>query len=359
VTDVTDEAPAEFAGTQVPSTGARTATGRTFGNDDPSLRHQWHPVARIDEIGPDPLRVELCGEALVVARLADGIAVLPDVCPHRYAPLSAGRVVDGQLQCPYHGWQFDASGRCRFIPALGRDATVSSRSHLVPPKIVERHGLVFACLAPDGDPPLLDLPEWGAPGVTAVWLPAVTIRCGAAQIIDNFLDFTHFPFVHAGTFGTDEDAHIGDYEVERTPQGLRVRYEHVIENGEDPGVATGERPLLQPRLMEYTYLAPFAARLRIVTPMTGVENTIGFWATPHGRDTCTARTVLLRNDLDGPDDPRARTVADYEMKVLAEDVWMVEQLPSTRIPLDLPAQAHTRADRITVEMRRLLADLAG
>ena len=63
--------------------------------------------------------------------------------------------------------------------------------------------------------------------------------------------------------------------------------------------------------------------------------------------------------LTGPTKTRigGRTARDYEFKVLTEDVWMLEQLPSTSLPLDLPAQAHTRADRITVEMRRLLAAL--
>ena len=66
MTDVTDEA-AELTQTDGVRAAARPEAGRTFGNDDPSLRHQWHPVARVDEIGPDPVRVELCGEALRAA----------------------------------------------------------------------------------------------------------------------------------------------------------------------------------------------------------------------------------------------------------------------------------------------------
>ena len=65
--------------------------------------------------------------------------------------------------------------------------------------------------------------------------------------------------------------------------------------------------------------------------------------------------ALLRNDVTSPDEPAAIAARDYEYGVLVEDVWMLERLPTTSLPLDLPAQAHTRADRITVEMRRLLA----
>ena len=226
----------------------------------------------------------------------------------------------------------------------------------------EAFDLVFVRLEPPdaADPDdWLDAPEWGAPGIVAVWLPEVDARCGAAQLIDNFLDFGHFPFVHAGTFGADEDAAVGDYDVQRRGASLRVRYEHVIENGEDPGVATGERLLVQPRVMEYAFSAPFAARLRLELPLTGVENTILLWASPTDADHTRIFSVLLRNDITDPTGPEALAATAYEMSVLREDLVLLEQLPTTALPLDLPAQAHTRADRITVELRRILASLPG
>lgn len=331
-------------------------TGRSIANDHPSLRRHWHPVALSSEIGTEPTRVVVCGEPLVVARLADGVAVLPDRCPHRNAPLSAGRVVDGHLECPYHGWRFGADGGCRFIPALGEGATLPPKAHIPAPSVREAYGMVLVCLEPAADEaPLLAVPEWDAPGIVPVWLPVVEVRGGGAQLLDNFLDFTHFPFIHAGTFGAGEDALVHDYEVERDDVSLKVRYEHVVENSEDPLVATGEHPLLQPRVMEYTFRVPFAGRLRLELPLTGVENTILFWAAPIDADHSRVFCALLRNDVTSPDEPAALAARDYELKVLTEDVWMLEQLPTTSLPLDLPAQAHTRADRITVEMRRLLA----
>ena len=345
-----------------PATPGSSSAGRAIANDHPALRRHWHPVALLAEVTEEPRRVVVCGEALVVARLDDGVAVLPDVCPHRYAPLSAGTVVHGQLQCPYHGWRFTSDGACRHIPALGDGASLPPRADLVAPEVCEAFDLLFVRLeppAPDDPAAWLDVPEWGAPGVVPVWLPVVEARCGSAQLIDNFLDFGHFPFVHAGTFGASEDAAIGDYEVERAGASLRVRYEHVIENGEDPGVASGERPLLQPRTMEYGYAAPFAARLRLELPMTGVENTILLWATPVDADHTRIFTVLLRNDVDSAGSAEALAAARYEMSVLQEDLHLLELLPSTSLPLDLPAQAHTRADRITVEMRRILTSVVG
>jgi phenylpropionate dioxygenase-like ring-hydroxylating dioxygenase large terminal subunit len=335
------------------------ATTSSIGNDHRALRRHWLPIARVDDVSEVPARVILCGERLVLARLADGVAVLPDMCPHRFAPLSQGQVVDGELQCPYHGWRFGADGACTAIPALGPGAALPPKADLVAPAVREAYGLVFVRLEPGptgaSDAPMLEVPEWGRPGIVPVWLPVVASRAGGAQLLDNFLDFGHFPFVHAGTFGSGEDRFVGDYDVESSETSLRVSYDHVVENTEDPGVATGERPLVQPRTMEYTFTVPFAGRLRLVLPLTGVENTIVFWASPVDADHSRIFCALLRNDVTSADQLEAVAAAEYERKVLEEDLWLLEQLPSTSLPLDLPAQAHTRADRITVEMRRLLA----
>jgi phenylpropionate dioxygenase-like ring-hydroxylating dioxygenase large terminal subunit len=81
-----------------------------------------------------PLAVTVGEHRLVVVRLRPGgpAAVFADRCPHRLVPLSAGTVADGRLRCAYHGWQFDADGRCVDLPSLGPDAAVPPRAHLDP-----------------------------------------------------------------------------------------------------------------------------------------------------------------------------------------------------------------------------------
>ena len=62
----------------------------------------------------------LLGQPLVVFRTTNGQpAVLEDRCAHRHAPLSAGRVCSGELECPYHGWRYGGSGEVKRVPALG------------------------------------------------------------------------------------------------------------------------------------------------------------------------------------------------------------------------------------------------
>ena len=322
-------------------------------NLDPALRAYWHPVARVDEVTGEPRRVVVLGEALVVVRLDGEAVVLADRCPHRNARFSDGTVVDGDLRCPYHGWRFDGGGRCTLIPALGPGAAAATLVQAPGPAVREVNGLVMVALDPPRHEPL-PIPEWGVPGTDPAWLPTLSVPIGAGQFVDNFLDFAHFPFVHDGTFGAGEDEHIDDYDVERLPNGLRVRYEHLINNHEDPLVATGEHPLLQPRIMEYTYRVPFSVRLRLEYPLASVENTIVAWAVPETAASTVLHQVLLRNDIDSPE--AAQSSVDYELRVLAEDLAVLEHLPDRDLPLHLPSQSHTRADRITVELRRLLRD---
>lgn len=325
-------------------------------NTSAGLRRGWLPVGMSGEFVVDqPVRAELCGDGLVVVRRDDKVDVFFDRCSHRNARLSDGRIVNGCIECPYHGWQFDSSGRCTHIPALGNSATVPPSAHLTPLRSVERYGLVWVSI----EEPVCDLPEisgWSDPGLQQIWLPPIVINAAAGQFVDNFLDFGHFPFVHAGTFGAGEDELITDYDVAKSSDGWSfvVDYPHTIHNNEDPLVATGEHPLVQPRHMTYSYTAPFNITLRLELPLTGMVNMLFTALQPMTNDTTRLYTVMLRNDCGTPE--KAQHAIDYEMAILTEDLKVIERLWDKTIPLEL-GQAHTRADKNTVEFRRIMQRL--
>jgi nitrite reductase/ring-hydroxylating ferredoxin subunit len=65
-----------------------------------------------------PVRVEAEDMGIVVIRTASGITAYEDVCPHAQWRLSGGEVINGRLECPGHGWEFDVStGGCVTVPA--------------------------------------------------------------------------------------------------------------------------------------------------------------------------------------------------------------------------------------------------
>ena len=333
---------------------------RMLANADAVLRRAWHPVARGNEVTTAPLRTRLLGDDWVVVRLpeppgATTLAAFLDRCPHRFAPLSAGTVDGSMLRCGYHGWCFDASGTCREIPALGDAEHIPPRAvATVPAGLAERHGMVF--LAPD--PPLtelLDIPEADDASFVHGTLEPITARVGAGLMIDNFLDMAHFPFVHAATIGTAESATF-ELAVERQDLGMRVHSRHPFPNREDPGVAAGIRPLLQERVLEYRYRAPFSICLRIDYVEAGGTNVLDFYVQPEDDETCRIYTTVHRNDLGGDEARLAECIA-FERKIVDEDLALQERYRDRRLPLDVTAEVHVKADRMTIELRRILADL--
>ena len=324
-------------------------------NTHPALRRAWHPVARCEDVGAAPVHVELLGEHWALVRLGGELRAFVDRCPHRRAPLTAGRVLDdGTLQCAYHGWRFGADGGCTLVPALGVGSPVPPRAVLGAAAGVREHaGIVW--LAPE-EPvtPAPTVADWGEPGLLVGLLPTVEASVSAGLMIDNFCDVAHFPFLHAGTFGTDEATELDEVAVVRDGWGFTVRHEHAFANREDSAVASGARPLVQTRRLTYRYCAPFTVTLRIDYVEAGGTNVIVFAVQPVDDSRCRLFTTLLRNDVDAAGMDAA---AAFELEVLGEDLALQERLPKT-MPLAVTAEVHTRADRMTLELRRVLADLA-
>ena len=82
------------------------------------LRNYWYPILRTEELPSErPVLLTVLGEDVAVWRDAAGRPqVVHDRCPHRGVRLSRGRILDGHLQCAFHGLRFDGTGRCTLIP---------------------------------------------------------------------------------------------------------------------------------------------------------------------------------------------------------------------------------------------------
>jgi vanillate O-demethylase monooxygenase subunit len=187
-------------------------------------------------------------------------------------------------------------------------------------------------------------------------LPEITTRGSAALLADNFLDMAHFPFVHAGTFGAEDARFVDPYEVSRDGFSSEVVITHAFSNREDPGVEAGIRPLVQQRRLTYRFTAPFTLSLRIEFLDAGGTNTIGFFLCPQDATTTRIYSTLWRNDLDGDVD-RMKEAIDFEIAVVEEDLQLQSRYETLSVPLDITEEVHTRVDKTTIEMRRILKDL--
>lgn len=156
----------------------------------PDVVRHFHPVLSARSLGKKPVRVELAGQAYVLFRDGSGRpAALVDTCPHRFSPLSKGRVAeDGRLQCPYHGWRFDAEGRGA-NPSQPELKHCDVRSF----QVVERWGYLWLA---HRDTPLSAFPELPAEGYVFGGSFSTLFRAPLHVALDNFSEDEHTPFVH-------------------------------------------------------------------------------------------------------------------------------------------------------------------
>jgi phenylpropionate dioxygenase-like ring-hydroxylating dioxygenase large terminal subunit len=328
-----------------------------FTNAHPALAEFWHAVALADDLGQAPAAVRLLGQGLVLARFGGAVSAFADECPHRRARLSAGELADGALQCPYHGWRFGGDGRCVQIPALEPTAPIPARAALRPAAAVaERDGLIWLALSP----PRAPRPDVGLtarrPGedIGTVRLPVVTVQANAAIMVDNFLDEAHFPFVHPATIGGAGPEPIPRADVVRAALSFTAVREHTFTNRTDPAVADGTRPAVQRRRMTYRYQAPLTATLLLEYLDAGTWQFLTFTATPEDERSCRIYRSVTGPGLAEPE--QAERTEKYEMTIFEEDLDLQRRaLSGLEFPLDISAELHTRADRVSVEFRRVLA----
>jgi len=111
------------------------------------LRNAWYIAAWADELREAPLARRICNDPIVLFQDRAGKpAALVDRCCHRSAPLRLGKIVDGGIQCGYHGLIFDASGHCVTIPGQ-RLIPENARVRSYP--VAEKNRLVWLWM---GDP---------------------------------------------------------------------------------------------------------------------------------------------------------------------------------------------------------------
>ena len=73
----------------------------------------WYVAEFSKELGEKPVQLRMLGRDFVLFRTESGEpACLSNVCPHRGSSLARGKCEAGTISCPFHGWQFDAGGRC-------------------------------------------------------------------------------------------------------------------------------------------------------------------------------------------------------------------------------------------------------
>jgi 5,5'-dehydrodivanillate O-demethylase oxygenase subunit len=162
------------------------------------LRRYWHPVATVPELDAEPvIAVRVLGENLALYRTEQGdLGLVAERCPHRGASLAYGIPEDDGLRCPYHGWKFDAVGRCLEQPAEPPESTFKHRVRIPAYPVQEMGGLIWAYLGPD-PAPLLPRYDLFVRDDVDREIGITRLPCNWLQIMENSLDPVHLEYLHS------------------------------------------------------------------------------------------------------------------------------------------------------------------
>ena len=315
-----------------------------------ALRDHWYVVAEGADVAAAPVAIRLLGVDLVLWRAPSGAIVgAPDRCPHREAPLSAGSVHDGCLVCPYHGWTFADDGRCVEVPSSGAGRPVPPAAHLATVGVQERYGLVWVCLGT----PASDVPTMAAdddPAYRRINSGVDVWATSATRMTDNFLDISHFPYVHLGTFGIPDKQDVPKIELGELDDDFHgYAYEVEVDN-EQGAASSGLDAKIITRRMTTGFDLPFTVRSTIHYE-TGLDHLILLCSTPIDDATSYFTFVIWRNDdFSVP----GEEVITFDRAIGAEDKVMLEQVKGV-LPLDQKATVSVQSDKASVEWRRRLA----
>lgn len=310
----------------------------------------WWPVALSHALRDQPLACLLHDTRLVLFRDENGgPGALPDRCPHRFAPLSAGKVRAGQIECPYHGWRFAADGRCTRVP--GSVLTTCSKPLLESLATRDAHGLVWVSLDNSLDQPVG--PAEQREPLDTFWITD-QVRCSLQDAAENFLDGFHTHFVHAGWIRRDTQRQRISVTVRSLADGVEALYS---EEGKQSGwisrLLEGSRGLSMGR-----FRLPGLAEIEYRDRQGALNLLVSAWIVPCGGEHLRlfARVATRRGWL--PAALKRRVLRRVFTTILRQDRDILEkvsentrrfrQLPAT--PLDGPQ------DLLGPSIRRMLED---
>ena len=176
--------------------------------DTPDLRrtgihpNHWYPLARSKALKQGKaIGVSFAGEPIVLVRTEGGaLFALEDRCAHRQVPLHAGVVRGERLQCGYHSWTYDSTGRCVNVPYLDDGKSLPNGVRSYPCR--EAYELIFVY---PGNPAMLEaaaFPDVSSHDDTHYKTRYLDrrVRCHYSFMHENLMDMNH-QFLHRRLMG--------------------------------------------------------------------------------------------------------------------------------------------------------------
>ena len=322
----------------------------------------WYPVGRSEDlVAAEPLRVQVLGLPFVAFRDSAGHAhVLSDTCIHRGGALSAGKVSGDHVVCPYHGWEYAGDGRCTRVPSLG-DKKPPARAKVDSYPVEERYGIVFAFLGdlPEAErPPIYDVEEYGTDGWKSE-LYILDVNCYYERSVENGLDPIHNEFVHPlqGAPMMSPEAQAKPVPVTEIPWGTKFFVPFPGKGDEDTTLAT-QRAGEPAGAAGSWHQGPnqLVTWIEFMMQEDGTRTAFHQYFFEQPIDDSHTRIFFLnvRNWL--LEDDKDATVRDVTMRIVEEDIGILEKLEPVRTPETNTKEVLVPGDHAVVRYRESLRD---
>jgi len=339
------------------------------------LKNAWYAAAFSDEVIDKPLSRTLIERKVALFRGEDGkVGMILDRCPHRFAPLSAGRQDGDTLECPYHGLRFNRAGECVYNPHSKTKGPL--RAADIPSwPVMERYGIIWFW---PGDPQQAD--ESSLPSIDFLDKPEeyalvkgrLHVRGHYELVVDNLLDLSHAAFIHpqfSGGANTPEE--ILAATSQRLERRARSIVNHRIRTGLGPSSAHVRLFGMDPAIpvesdLTMTWYPPAMLDFALGSWEMGQEREQGIHIpqlhiiTPETEFTSHYFFINGRNRRQGEPEVDKALLDFFDMAFARQDEPMIEMVQANMGavsdinelgPILLPT------DAAPVSARRMLADL--
>ncbi|ANY66670.1 (2Fe-2S)-binding protein [Paenibacillus sp. BIHB 4019] len=311
------------------------------------LYNEWHCVYLAADLQEEPKQIFILGERVVIYRTSAGVHAFKDLCIHRGAALSLGKVRDERLVCPYHAWEYNTAGECEKIPALPCGKTIPSKAKATVYHCKEHIGFIWVNIG-DESTPVVSFPEYAQAEYRTITAGPYHIQANAPRVIENFLDIAHLMFVHEGMLGDAEHAEIPAFDLDF----IDGRY------------ITSEIPIYQPNpdgrsrggYSDYVYeiLSPMTARFKKKAQDSKQEFSFFMSVVQEKEEQTKVFMLHARNyELDQSDEPYIQ----FLNIVMQQDIDVIESQKPELLPLDLQEEMHLKSDALSIAYRRWLRKL--
>ncbi|MET0382715.1 MAG: aromatic ring-hydroxylating dioxygenase subunit alpha [Burkholderiaceae bacterium] len=314
-----------------------------------TLTDHWYIACASSQLDNEPRSTLVLEHPIALYRTREGKpCALEDRCCHRGVQLSLGTLTgDGTLACRYHGWQYDETGRCVHVPSLCSGANVPAGFRVRAYPCVEQDHYVWVWMG-DGAPATEAPPAIRGLHDYAWTQGVIEADCGMQPLIDNILDASHLPFVHAGThwsyflnklYGFKEY----EYEVRVGDGGLAVFY---------PAAADESTDHLAPDVASYLELS-LPNRLYVFQRGVKSDFYLVFHMVPCGPDkTRTEWLMRTRERKQGVEWTGAENITLQQDRAIVESAWRNNRRPGADVERSVPADfPQLMARKILAHMR--------